>query len=194
MGYTLITAPAAEPLSLADAKAHLRVDFTADDGEITDLIAQCRAAIETWTRRKMIAQTWERSFAGFPLRDADPIELDLPPVASITSISYVDEDGATQTFAAEKYILEAGWEPGRIHLAYEQEWPATRAVANAVTVRFVTGRADAAAVKEKDGDLIAALKLLLAHWYQNAAGVNVGNIVNEMPLGVRALLDPYRNY
>jgi 3-deoxy-7-phosphoheptulonate synthase len=68
-------------------------------------------------------------------------------IGSVVSINYVDSDGATQTLAAANYTVFTPTDgPGVIELAYNESWPSTRAVPNAVTVRFIAGYANAASV------------------------------------------------
>lgn len=125
---------------------------TTDDPMISMLIASARAAAETELHRSLITQTLDAYFDRFPcppLRYADlpsQHELRLPPLSSVTSITYIDTEGAQQTLAVDQYLVDAVSKPARVAPAYGVSWPSTRDQANAVVVRFVAGYGAAAAV------------------------------------------------
>ena len=132
------TAPTSEPITLVEAKAHLRIDIGEDDGYIEDiLIPAARLAVEAFTRRQLFTATYDLYLDSFP--GSGEIRLPRPPLASITNIKYLDADGDEQTEAATVYTADTYSEPGRIYLAYGQSWSATRGVRNSVYVRFVCG-------------------------------------------------------
>lgn len=185
MGYRLVTAPASLPVTVSEAKAHLRVDHSDEDALIEGLIRAAVSHLDGRTGvlgRCIVTQTWELILDAFPF---DAIEIPLGPVASVTSISYVDVNGATQTVSAETYYVDtsslSAW------IVPDDFWPETMDTANAVTVRFVAGTAAA--------DVPAALKqailLLIGSWYENRAAVNVGNITTTLPFTVDALIAPF---
>lgn len=186
MSIKLITAPAAEPVILAEAKLHCRVDSADDDTLITALIVAARELAEQQTGRALVTQTWELALDAFPVSE---IELPLPPVQSIVSIKYLDSNGAEQTVPGADYGLDNyGSVRHLVILAAGVEWPATLVAANAVKVRFVAGYGAAVDVP---GSIRQWMLLQIGNWYATRESVNIGNIVNEMPY-VGALLDPYR--
>ena len=190
MSLTLFTAPAEEPITLQEAKAHLRVDGTADDALISALIQAARQHIDGrdgWLGRALMQQTWDYAIDEFP--DADFIPLPLAPVQSITSITYTDTNGASQTFSSASYVLGAdlAWKP-RVNLGYGLSWASTRGVPDAVKVRFVAGYANAADVP---GPIKAALLLMIGHLHENREAT-ADRVLTELPLGVDSLLMPYR--
>jgi uncharacterized phiE125 gp8 family phage protein len=128
----LVTAPINNPVSLAEAKDHLRVSGTAEDGYLSTLIAAATEAAQQITRRQFEPATYDLFLDGFP---AGPIGIPLPPLQSVESVTYVDPDGSEQTFAE----FEADMVNGQVLPAYGTFWPATRDVPNAVRVRFVAG-------------------------------------------------------
>lgn len=137
----LVTAPALEPIDLADAKRQCRLpdDLTDLDTQISAYVSAAREWAEVYTGRAFLTQTWDLKFDAFP----SVIVLPKPPIASVTSVSYIDTNGSTQTLSGALYTddLPAGpyAQPGRIVPAYGQTWPSTRDVPNAVTVRVVCG-------------------------------------------------------
>lgn len=192
MALFLATAPTVHPITRDEAKLHLRVDHSADDDLIDTLIAAAVGHVENGTHRKMITQTWDDKRDGFPC--GDELWLPYPPVSSVSSISYVDTNGATQTWSSSEYTTDLPTGPharmARIVPAYGYSWPSTRSVINSVTVRFVCGYG--AAGSYVPGALLAAMKLLIEHWYANRGVVAVGAISTELQMGVQSLIWQYK--
>lgn len=194
MSLTLVTAPTAEPVTLEEVKLHLRVDADDEDDLITGLITAAREYAEAVTQRAIPQQTWDLQADAFTC--ADEFYLPKAPCVSVTSITYLDTDGASQTLATTVYGTDLPTGPdaraGRIYLKYQQVWPQTRDIPNAVTVRFVAGYAGTNPVPSS---LKAAIKVLVATWYGPAReAVNIGNIVTEIPMAVNALLWPFKSF
>lgn len=199
MSLFLVTAPKVEPLTLAEAKSHLRVDDSIhdEDGLIEGLIVAAREYAETFTHRALITQTWDLKLDEFPCwQTSEPIVLPLPPVQSVTSVSYIDTTGTTQTWATTYYDTDFPTGPhacaARIQPAYQQIYPVTRAVPNAVTVRFVAGYGAASTVP---APIKAAMKLLIGNWWLNReAGQIVRGSSDVLPFGVDTLLWPFKSF
>jgi len=159
MRLRLIAAPAATPLTLDEVKSQVRETTNDRDAELTAMLAAATTQLDGRAGvlgRALVTQTWELMLDAFP---CGVIELPLPPLQSVTSISYVDADGATQTLATTVYGVDVACEPGEVYLKYGQEWPTTRDERNAVTIRFVCGYGLAAAVPE---NIKSAMKLHIA--------------------------------
>lgn len=184
-----ITPPAAEPVSLAEALVHLRVD-SAPSGPhpeaalIEAQIAAARGYVETATGRALVTQTLEARWDGW----APVLSLPRAPVQSVTSVTYVDAAGATITLPPEAYRADLASDPPRLTPAYGASWPAARCVTGAITVRFVAGYGLGAAVP---APLRAAMLLMITHLYETR-GAATERALAEVPLGVTALLAPYR--
>lgn len=144
MSLKLITAATALPVTLAEAKLAHRFDAADLDTDIEDMIRDATRLAEHEIGKCLMPQTWELTLDAFP----DAIRLTRPPVASVTSVQYVDPAGVLQTLAPSAYILDTTDGYGLAYLlpAYGTSWPATREQASAITVRFVAGYADAASV------------------------------------------------
>jgi len=187
MGLIRTVEPATEPISLAEAKAHMRVDLEDEDSLITSLITAVRISVENYTGRALVTQTWALTLDDEWPED-ERIVLPRPPVASVTSIAYVDLNGDAQTLNSNQYTLfkrDTGeW---AIRPAYDVIWPDVRRVPAAATVTFVAGVADSAVPEAiKQGIL-----LIIAHLFENREAVNVGNAVSEFPMSATFLLDPF---
>ena len=129
--------PTAEPLCLNEAKLALRVDGTGDDEFITAMIRSARQWCETYENQAYMMRTSIVYLDAFP----EVIRLPMPPLISVPSIRYVDVNGDTQTVTSTVYTVDTDSIPGRIYLAYNQSWPAVRAIPKAITVTFRHGYA-----------------------------------------------------
>jgi uncharacterized phiE125 gp8 family phage protein len=191
MALHLITPPTVEPVTLAEAKVALRVEDSLRDALITGLIEAAREHAEHHTGLAFVNQTWELRLDAFPA-PGDDIVLGKGPVASITSIFYVDTSGVEQTLATSVYALDVSG-PGYARLKFGQAWPGARVEPNAVRVRFVAGYgASGAAVPELIRQWInmhVGSGLKAAESF--ASGISVTALPNRY---VDALLDPYRLY
>lgn len=190
MGLTQTSAPAAEPVSTAEAKTHLRVDISDDDSYIDLLVATARQSVEVFLGRQLITATWQWKLDGFPRATRhNPLRaflLPWPPLQSVTSIAYVDPNGDSQTLAASLYTVDSASHPARIVPAYGEVWPATREHIDVVTLTWVAGYGDAGSdVPEK---ILTAIKMLVAHWYENREPVVLGTIATKLPMHVESLL------
>lgn len=185
---TLVTAPAKEPITLAEAKSHLRVEHTEDDQYIETLISVARQWAEGFTRRAFVTQTWDLVLDDFP----HVIEVPLPPLQSVTAASFthIDTDGTTTQVPTVRYTVDTDSEPARIHESYGQTWPSTRDIANAVRCRFVAGYGDDEA--NVPAPIRHAIKILVAQWYEHREPVVMNMTPATVPMSVHALLYPYQ--
>jgi uncharacterized phiE125 gp8 family phage protein len=187
MRSVIVTPPAEEPVSLAEAKFHLRIDSTARDDEVSAWITEARAWCEEYCGRAFVTQTRMLVLDEFP----DAIALDMPPAASVDSVKYLDAtDGTLQTLSSSSYVVDIYNEPGWVQPSNGYSWPATYAEINAVRVQFVCGYGVASSVP---APIKAAIKLLLGDKDAARGNTVIGTLPpGELPLGVRALLAPYR--
>lgn len=189
---TLITAPASEPVTVAEAKAHCRVDISDDDTLIERLITAARRRVEHDCLHALLTQTWELVLGGFP--DSDRIELPYPPLQSITSVTYINSANASTVWGSSNYHADTDRTPGRLVAAYGVSWPSfTPRPYSAVKVRYVAGWTAAANVP---AELRQALLLLVAHWYEQREAVMTGNgglAALPLPLAYDALIADYRH-
>ena len=190
-GLSLITAPAIEPLTLQEAKSHLRVTASDDDSLILALITAVRQSLEGRfgeLQRALITQTWDWYYdVDSPIPPAALI-IPLPPLQSVTSIKYIDVDGVLQTWDAAKYTVDATSLRGRVTPAWGESWPEARCTINAIIVRFVAGFGATAA--DVPAPIRHAMLLQIAHLYDNRDTHMIGGSVEQLP-AVRNLLAPY---
>lgn len=190
-GLTVTTGPAVEPLTRALAKEHCEIPAadTQHDTYIDALIAAAREHYERRTHRALINRTLALTLDRFPAGNV-PLWLPWSPISSVTSIAYVDTSGNAQTWANTNYTLQKNMEPGRVVLSYDKTWPSYRQQPAGITVTYVAGYG--AAASSVPANAIHALKLLIRHWFEVRTTVNIGNIVNDIPLAYESLIEAAR--
>lgn len=187
MGLTLLTAPAEEPISLAEAKLHLHVDENDEDTLISALIVTAREAAEARTGRALISQTWRYTAEIWP--DAGIIELPRPNLISVQAISYLDFAGVRQTLAADDCQVVTDGLLGTVLPAYGTGWPACRITTGSIRIDYTAGYGAAAAVPQS---IKAWMLLALATWYAQREALVSGLSIAELPRAFWVgLLDPY---
>ncbi|SNS53293.1 phage conserved hypothetical protein, phiE125 gp8 family [Sphingomonas laterariae] len=174
-----------EPVTLSEAKAHLRVFDSSEDDLIRGLIITAREWIEGYTGQLLVRGQVSQSFD----RWANPLRLRAWPIAigAQAVVSYVDPEGGDQMVASSR--LSAGSRPARLSPVLGALWPAAAPVADAITVTVNAGYADRTAVPRS---LRQAMLLLIGHWFANREAVNIGNITSDIPMTVEALAHPHR--
>ena len=182
MSLIVTVQPSVEPVTTAEAKLHLRVDHGDEDAYIDTLVAVARQYIELTTRRAMVNTTFELKLDAFPIEIRPPRS----PLSSVTSISYVDTNGDTQTLSTSVYSVDTDTEPGRISLAFNKVWPNLRHQNDAVTVTFVAGYGSAAT--DVPSVLREAVKMLTAHYYEFRQPVISGTIATKIPMHIESLI------
>jgi uncharacterized phiE125 gp8 family phage protein len=185
MTATLTTPPAIEPVSLAEAKTHLRVDEDTDDTLIAATITAARLHVEHATRRLLIAQAWRF------WRDAWPtsrvIELPVTPLISVDAVWVIDKAGEETGLDEDSYEVDIVSVPGRIRFG---STPAPGRDLNGIAIDVTAGFGE-----EPDAvpaPLRQAILQLVAHWYENRSAVSHDRTQGVAPLGVDALIAPYR--
>ncbi len=176
----LITAPTEEPVSLAEAKLHLRMDAEEtspatthpDDVLVAALIEAARDWAERFQNRAYITQTWRLSMVAFPTERY--IELPRPPLQSLVTLSYWDgtatqvvsfvDPSGTALLETDDYLVDIESQPGRLCLKPGLSWPVIESRANAVQIEYVAGYGAASDVPER---VKAAIKLRISEMYEN---------------------------
>ncbi len=177
--------PAIEPVSVAEARAHLRVTSAEEDPLIARLIVAARSEVERRTRRALIAQSWRLYLDRWPAGRV--VRLPVTPVAAVTAVTVYDEDGIPGALDPDAYQLDGKAAPARLRVAAGV--PGSGGRFNGIEIDFTAGYGPAA--DDVPAPLIQAVLLLVAHWYEHReAGVEVATA--HMPFGFSGLVAGYR--
>lgn len=191
------TAPTVEPITITEAKDQTRLDDADDVAGLVTYIAAARRYVEEQTRRQLVTATWKLNLDDFPISDAAvgrnypflysdrSIRLPRPPLQSVTEITYIDTAGVSQILAATVYDVDTSSEPGRIALAFNQQWPTIRKQIDAVTIEFQCGYGAVAAVPDTFKQMI---RLLVDLSWNQRSPITTGTIVSELPFTLRTLI------
>ena len=190
------TAPAVEPVTLSEAKAHCRIDSTADDAYVASLITAAREWCEQYLDRTLVHTQWVMRFDTFPTSGIEAIELPRPPMVAsgpntAVSLSYTLEDGSTATYATNLFRVDRASTPGAVKTNYGQTWPPHRQDDNAISVTWWAGYG--ASGSDVPAAIRHAILMLCSHWYETrGATVATGAVPQDVPFGVSSLLDSVR--
>lgn len=186
---SLVIGPIAEPVSTTQVKSHIRqIMGSSEDGLIASLIISTRQKIEAYTHRALITQTWDAVYDTIP--GVRVIDIALPTLKSITSITTYDKDDASTVFASSKYFVDVFSEPGRVSLNDGESWPTgSFRIVNAMIIRFIAGYGNATAVPDA---IKQAMLQAISFFYKNREGVREGQEIKGLPQIAKDLLSTYR--
>jgi len=188
---TIVTAPTIEPVTLNQAKAHLRVTGNDDNDYIESLIQMAREVTEDLTGRAIITQTWKAFYSDWPSDDF--FKLPLPKLQSVTHVKYKGTTGTQTTWASAEYIVDTDREPGRVSLDYNESWPSATLYPNLpIEIQFICGYG--ATAEDVPAALKQAMLLLINHFYQARSPIQYGGTVADVPWTYKQLLYNYRVY
>ena len=174
--------PVSSPVTVEDARLHLDLDDNYYDSQLDRLIDVARRRVEQDTRRSLITQTHVLSMDTFPTNGI--IELPTAPVQSVTSVTYVDTNDATQTFT--EFSLDSNNTPSRLVLNDGESFPTVRAHYDDVKVTYVSGYGST--VASVDPVAKFAILMLVSHLF-NSPSVTAHGSVNIVPVGYESLID-----
>lgn len=184
---TVVAGPTVEPISVAEAKDHLHIDHDADDAWLLMAIRAARARAEELLGRALATQTLEAAWDGWPGRF---LVLPKPPLQSVTSIKYTDENGTEATVSSADYLVDTRSTPGRVILKADKNWPAvTLLEANGVVARYVAGYAHPGQIPD---DIRAALLLWLGEMYEYRENAVAAGSLTAIPNAAEKLLLKHR--
>jgi uncharacterized phiE125 gp8 family phage protein len=188
MALIMTSNPAIEPVSLAEAKLHLRVDSASEDALISSLILTSRLHVETALDLALITQSWSYFVDSWP---ADPVmALPVRPVQSITAIRLYADNGTYETIPPSRYALDGASTPARLVRRDASTYPSPKRVANGIEIAFTAGYGDTAAAVP--APVRHSILLLVAHWYEHREIVDAEPTAVRIPSLVSTLLTPYR--
>jgi uncharacterized phiE125 gp8 family phage protein len=187
MPSILLTGPAVEPVTLAEAKLFVRVEHDDDDDLIAALVAGSRIHVEAQTRRALITQTWRLTRDVWP-QSGRLFVLPVPLVSLVAARVYTDNT-ATRALDLSVFTVDRAAAPAMLAFA-AGTLPAPGRAAAGIEVDVTTGYG--AAPENVPQPLRQAIRLLTAHWYENRAIAAVGDTVAVVPATVAALIAPYQ--
>lgn len=191
--------PIDEPVTLDQAKQQVRrTEVNTDDSFIKEtLIPAARERFEQATQRQGITATWDYKLDRFPGLTGR-IVIPRPPLQKVVSVTYVDEDGDTQTLSTSRYTVHAPAGPraqrGWIEPVYDDEWPETRCQSNAVTVRFVAGYGDTPDTVPPRLRLAMLQDIGTLYEHREDIVIGQGYALTEFPGGSRAIYRSFKSH
>ena len=185
------TGPAVEPVTLAEAKTHLRVDSTASDTEIAAMITAAREWCEQYLDRTLVHTQWVMRFDRFPTDGTEDIELPRPPMAmagtaTAVTLAYTLEDATTASYGTASYRVDRAATPGAVKTNYAGTWPPHLQDDNSISVTWWGGYGPSGA--SVPAAIRHAMLMLIAHWYDNRGAVLIGSISKPLEFAVESLL------
>lgn len=184
MPHIQTTPPSVEPLSLAEAKAHLRVTHADDDTYISTLINSARSTVEQFCGIVLLQQNWSVFLDAWP--EQSVFALPIFPILQIADILIYGEDDVAATLDDAHYFLDAASKPCRLVLRQGRSFPAPGRRANGIEIKLNAGFG--AAATAVPSQIKQAILIIIADWYASRGDVDAG----ELPLSARSLLAPYR--
>lgn len=188
MTLVMTNGPDFEPITLAEAKAHLRIDGSEEDALINSLIITSRLHVEAALGLALITQSWSYFIDRWPRGRS--VVLPLKPVQAVSQVRVWAADGSSQIIPAASYLLDGPGSPPRLVWHGAASPPVPGRLANGIEIGLEAGYGGAAA--DVPAPLRQALLLLVAHWYEFRAPVEIGASDVEVPHMVSTLLAPYR--
>jgi uncharacterized phiE125 gp8 family phage protein len=187
MSAILLDPPAAEPVTLAEAKEFLRLSHDDDDATVAALIAAARGQVEARTRRALITQGWRLTRDVWPASGAIPI---LPvPLQAVTAVDVYGADGLLRMLDVDAFAVDAAAAPALLQFAKAAP-PAPGRPYGGIEIDIVAGYGDEADAVPQP--LRQAVRLLVAHWYENRRIVAASGETAQLPASVAALIAPFR--
>lgn len=190
MAAVLITPATVDVVSVADVKAHLRIDYSDDDAYLGALTLAAAATTESWLGIALRPQTWELRDDAFPSAE---IILPRQPVIEIESVKYDDSDGVEQTVDDADYRLYVDGSVYGVEPVYGGSWPSARNDRGSVRVRFIAGYEIVDGVDPLPPPIKVAIMQMVSDLYQFRETASAAAIT-EVPMSLSAtrLLAPYR--
>ena len=183
--YQVVTPASTYPVSLTEAKLHLKVDITTDDALITNLIVAATQVSEEYTNRFFINTVINQTCTTF----LDLKQLYKSKVVSVTHVKYYDSDNTLQTLASSNYVVNNQFEPAQINLVVDGSFPDIADRIDAVECKYTVGYGAASDVPNA---IKQAILLTIGNWYANRESVIIGRITSELPQSALWLLNTYK--
>lgn len=189
MALLMTSGPAIEPVTLAEAKAHLRLDGNAEDLLVTSLITTSRLQIETALSMALITQTWSCFLDALPVDGI--IRLPLRPIQSVDAIRLHNDDGSITALDTGSFVLDSVSDPARLVRRDAAVVSAIPRRANAYEFSLIAGFGPTAAAVP--APIRQALLLLVAHWFEHRDPSEVGREATRIPVAASQLLASWQS-
>lgn len=186
--FKCVTPPALEPVTLAELKAHARIDDSSEDELLSGLIVAARQWCEGYTRRALIAQTWRQFFSTRPT--GDRITLARAPLIEVTAVRTYDDLDRETVWDTANYFVDASSEPALLVLRTGAVWADFERAANGMEITYRAGYGETA--EDVPAVLRLAIRQLALHWYEYRGEAVVEGSAGKVPMVIEALLQPYR--
>lgn len=180
----LLAGPAEEPVSLAEAKAFIKIDDTAEDGLITTLIGAARLHVEGVTGKALLAQSWRIVFDDWP--DGGVVKLPVSPLISVTAITAVDDHGGSHDIALAQFLSE----PDRLIVPRVVTGMPVLQERQGLEIDYVAGFGNEPG--DVPADIRQALLGLVAHWFEHRDAVIVAGSGAVVPSGFDRAVAQYK--
>lgn len=188
MALVLTSGPASEPVTLSEAKAHLRIDGSNEDVLLTSLILTSRLHVEAALGLALINQTWMLVLDRWPA-DGGGVDIPIQPLQAVTAVRVRDTSSAATVIAPTQYLVDIVSKPPRL-VWNNAAPPEPGRFANGIEIDLSTGfGATAAAVP---APLKHAILMLTAHWYEHRDPIEIGSVAARIPEAVNDLIQPFR--
>jgi len=182
INLSVLEAPSTTIVTVDELKANSRITDSAEDLFLASCLAAAQRVIEGRTDRALGEQKLRLVLDAWP--EDGVIRVPRPPLKSVEFVKYVDAAGVVQTVTAGTYIVDGGGWPGIVH-RIGSSWPSCASIPGAIRVDLTAGGVTGMPAPK---EALQAVLLLATHWYENREPVNIGNIVNELPFAVEALI------
>ena len=184
--FQVVTPASTYPVSLTEAKAHLKVDISTDDTLITNLIIAATQLSEEYTNRFFINTVINQTCTTF----LDLKQLYKSKVVSVTHVKYYDSDNTLQTLASSNYVVNNQFEPAQINLVVDGIFPDIADRIDAIECKYTVGYG--AAASDVPNAIKQAILLTIGNWYANRESVITGRTSTELAQSSLWLLNTYK--
>ena len=184
--FQVVTPASTYPVSLTEAKAHLKVDISTDDTLITNLIIASTQLSEEYTNRFFINTVINQTCTTF----LDLKQLYKSKVVSVTHVKYYDSDNTLQTLASSNYVVNNQFEPAQINLVVDGSFPDIADRIDAIECKYTVGYG--AAASDVPNAIKQAILLTIGNWYANRESVITGRTSTELAQSSLWLLNTYK--
>lgn len=189
MALVLTSAPASEPITLEEAKAHLRIDTADEDALIASLILTSRLHIEAALTIALTTQSWRLVLDRWP-KSASVI-VPVHPLQSVAVVRTLAADGTPKVVPPSSYLVDVASTPGRL-IRTGTTLPQPGRSSGGIEIEFTAGYG--AEPGSVPAPIRQAMLLLVAHWYEHRDPIEIGAPEAAIPHAVSRLLAPFRRY